>query len=140
MKKNIYEIFDEFELATSKQERIKVLQDNASHYFLKFLKNAFDPNIQFYINKFPDNYIEPDTFPGLRYAGIESEIHKAYLFEKGNETADKLTPEKQNQLLVQLLESFEPREADFFVRMLSKNIKVKHLTINLIKETFPTLL
>lgn len=140
MTPNIYEILDKFQLAKTKEERIKVLVDNKYPYFLQFLKNAFDPQIEFYINKFPDNYIEPDTFPGIRFAGIESEIRKTYLFEKGNPTADSLSEQKRNQLLVQLLESFEPREADLFVRMLTKNLKIPHLTINLIKEVFPTLL
>ena len=139
MTPNIYEIFDKFELLQTKQERISHLQSNAYPHFLQFLKNAFDPSIQYYINKFPDNYIEPDTFPGIRYAGIESELRRAYLFQRGNPTADALSPEKRNQLLVQLLESFEPREADLFVKMLSKNLKIKSLTSSIVKEAFPNL-
>lgn len=140
MTPNIYEILDEFQQQTTKEDRIKVLQKHKHHHFIQFLKNAFDPNIKYYVNKFPDNYIEPDTVPGIRFAGIESELRRAYLFQIGNPTADSLTPEKRNQLLVQLLESFEPREADFFVRMLSKNLKVPFLTKNIINEAFPNLL
>lgn len=138
---NIYEIFDEFSSKTTKQERLEVLEKYKSHTFLQFLKNAFDPNIKYYVTKFPDNYIEPDnTLPGIRYAGIESELRRAYLFQVGNPTADSLSESKRNQLLVQLLESFEPREADFFIRMLTKNLKVPFLTTNLINEAFPNLL
>lgn len=140
MIKNIYEILDEFELATTKAERQQVLVNNASHHFLQVLKYTFDPQYQFYITQFPKDYIKPDTLPGIRFAGIESEIRRAYLFLKGNETADRMTPDKMNQVLVQLLESFEPREADVFVNMMKKNLKVKNLTFNLIKETFPNLL
>lgn len=139
MTPNIYEIFDKFEQCQTNQERIKLLQDNAYPHFLQFLKNAFDPSIQYNISSFPDNYIEPDTFPGIRYAGIESELRRSYLFQKGNSTAESLSPEKRKQLLVQLLESFEPREADFFVRMLAKNLKIKHLTCKLVKDAFPNL-
>lgn len=139
MTPNIYEIFDKFDQCKSNPERIKLLQDNAYPHFLQFLKNTFDPSIQYHISKFPDNYIEPDTFPGIRYAGIESELRRSYLFQKGNPTAEALSPEKRKELLTQLLETFEPREADFFVRMLSKNLKVKYLTSNLIKEAFPNL-
>jgi hypothetical protein len=137
---NIYEIFDKFNLAKTKAERQQILLDNASNHFLQVLKYTFDPQYQFYVTSFPKNYIEPDTFPGLRYAGIESELRRVYLFLKGNPTADIMTEQKRNQLLVQLLESFEPREAQVFVNMLKKDLQVKHLTINLIRETFPSLL
>ena len=140
MIKNIYEILDEFSSKKTKQERIQVLRDNASYHFLTVLKYTFDPSIQFYVNKFPDRYIKPDTFPGLRYAGIESEIRRTYLFIKGNETADKLTTEKREQLLLQLIEAFEPREAEVFINMMKKNLKVPFLTLTLVQEAFPTLL
>ncbi len=140
MIKNIYEIFDEFEQATTKEDRIRVLQENSSTHFRMLLAFALDPKYQFYVKEFPKDYVKPDTFPGLRYAGIESEIRRVYLFLKGNETSDKLTEEKRNQILVQLLESFEPREAVVFVNMLKKNLQVKHLTYKLVKEALPDLL
>jgi hypothetical protein len=140
MIKNIYEILNEFKQASSKQERVRILKENAYPHFLHVLKYAFDPNIKFYVNKFPKEYIKPDTFPGIRYAGIESEIRKTYLFRIGDPTADSLSEEKRNQLLTILLESFEPQEATVFVNMLNKNLKTPHLTTNLINEVFPNLL
>jgi hypothetical protein len=140
MIKNIYEILEEFEAATTKADRQRVLAENASQHFLWVLKYTFDPQYQFYIKSFPKDYIKPDTFPGIRYAGIESEIRRVYLFLKGNETADAMSLEKMNQVLVQLLESFEPQEAQIFVNMLKKDLQVKYLTYNLVKETFPNLL
>jgi hypothetical protein len=136
MIKNLYEIFDEFEAATTKEEQIRILRENKSKHLLEFFNNVFDPNIHFYVNQFPKEYIKPDTLPGIRWAGIESEIRKAYLFQKGNPTADSLTEQKRTQLLCQLLESFEPREADFFVRMLTKNLRIPNLTLPLIREAY----
>lgn len=140
MIKNMYEVFDEFANAKTKELRRQVLLNNESHTLLWVLKYTFDPQYQFYITEFPKNYKQPDTFPGIRYAGIESEIRRIYLFLKGNSTADKLSEEKRNQLLVQLLESFEPREAQIFVNIMKKNLQVKFLTYNFVKETFPNLL
>lgn len=140
MTPNIHEIFDKFDQCTTKQERQNVLLEHATPHFLQFLQYAYSPKYEFHVTDFPSNYITPDTVPGIRYAGIESEIKRTYLFIKGNETADTLTPEKRNQVLVRLLESFEPKEADFYIRMMQKNLKVKFLTANLIKETFPNLL
>lgn len=140
MQKNIYEILAEFASARYKDKRQEILRKYASPHFLKVLKYTFDPTIEFYIKEFPENYVEPDTFPGLRYAGIESEIRRAYLFIKGDPTADKLSPQKMNQLLVQLLESFEYEEAKVFVNMMKKDLQIPHLTANLVKETFPNLI
>lgn len=140
MTPNIYEIFDEFTSCSSNAERISCLQKHQKPYFLQFLKNAFDPLIQYYVKEFPKDYIEPDTVPGIRYAGIESEIKRSYLFQKGNATADILTEDKRNQLLIQLIESFEPREAEYFVKMLKKELNVPFLTLNLVKEAFPGLI
>lgn len=140
MTPNIYEIFEKFDACSTKQDRQNILRENATPHFLQFLQYAFDPKYEFYVKDFPENYIMPDTCPGIRYAGIESELKRAYLFLKGNATADTLTNEKRNQLLVRMLESFEPKEAEYFIRMMQHNLKVKFLTLPLIKETFPGLI
>jgi hypothetical protein len=140
MIKNVYEILDEFEKQTTREGRKEILLKNGSPYFKQFLKFAFDPTIQFYISEFPDNYKQPDTFPGLRIAGLESELRKTYLFTIGDPTADLLSESKRKLLLLQMLESFEPREADMYVRMLNKDLKIPYLTEKLLKEVFPSLI
>ena len=136
----MYEILEDFSQQTTRESRKQILLNNKSPHFLQFLKYAFDPNIKFYISEFPTDYKPPDTFPGLRIAGIESELRKTYLFQIGNPTADSLTPQKRNILLLQLLESFEPKEATTYVNMLKKNLNIPYLTISLINETFPNLI
>lgn len=141
MTPSIHEIFDKFSALSSKKERIEFLQSNKNPIFLQFLQNSFDPNIQYHISKFPSLYIEPtDMLPGIEYSTIAQELRRTYLFQKGNPTADSLTEQKRTELLTQILESLHPREADFFVRMLSKNLKVPFLTSNLIREAFPAFL
>lgn len=139
MLKNVYEILDEFSLVTTRSERKEVLLKYNFLYFKEVLKYTFNPNYKFYINEFPKDYIKPDTEVGIRYAGIESEIRKAYLFLKGDPTADVLTEEKRHTLLLQLLESFEPREAEVFVNMMKKDLKTKWLTRSLVEEVYPEL-
>lgn len=141
MVKNIYEILDEFDSCTTKEQRRDVLIKYASHpVFTKVLAYTFNPKFDFYVKAFPKQYKQPDTFPGIRYAGIESELRRVYLFLKGDSTADSLSEEKRNILLLQLLESFEPREAQIFVNMMKKDLGIKYLTPNLVKEVFPALL
>ena len=140
MIKYIYEILQEFENAQTTQEKQNILKSNVTPYLLQLLKNTFDPNIKFYMNQFPKEYKTPDTLPGIRYSGIESEIHKSYLFQIGNPIADKLSQTKRIQLLTELLESFEPQEAQIFVNMMKKDLKIPKLTAKLVKETFPNLI
>lgn len=144
MVKNIYEILDEFNKTTNKQERLNILKVYATHpAFKRVLEYAYSPNVDFYVKSFPKNYKEPDQIPGLnrsRYVGIEAELRRVYLFVKGNPTADKLTEEKRNILLLQLLESFELREAQVFIDMMKKDLGVKHLTPALIREAYSDVL
>lgn len=137
---NLYEIFNEFSKQTTRDTRKAILLKYESPHLKQFLIYAFNPNIQFYIKEFPKEYIQPDTLPGLRIAGIESELRKTYMFQIGNPIADKLTPQKRNTILLQLLESFEPNEAKLYIKMLQKNLDIPYLTTNLINEIFPNLL
>ena len=138
---NVHEVFDKFVNASTIEEKKQVLLNNQFQHIKEVLKYTFNPNYQFYVeDNFPEDYIKPDTFPGLRVAGIESEIRKAYLFQKGNVTAESLTPQKRKTLLLQLLESFEPKEAQIFHNMLQKDLKVEGLTKELVEEVFPELM
>ena len=53
--KNMYEIFDDFENAESKSERMKIIGDNLSKTLVDVLKLTFHPNYQWMINEVPDN-------------------------------------------------------------------------------------
>lgn len=136
---NVHEIFDKFESASSIEEKKQVLLNNQYHHIKEVLRNTFNPTIEFYAEPFPTDYVKPDTFPGIRIAGIESEIRKSYLFLKGNPTADSLTEQKRHTLLLQLLESFEPKEAAVWINMLNKDLQIPGLTKELVQEVFPEL-
>lgn len=140
MTPNIYEILEKFQSASTIEEKKQVLLSNQFHHFKLVLKYTFNPNYNFYVEEtFPTDYIKPDTFPGIRIAGIESEIRKTYLFLKGDPTADSLTENKRHTLLLQLLESFEPKEALVWFNMMNKDLKIEHLTKDLVEELFPEL-
>jgi hypothetical protein len=138
--KNIYEIFDEFEKAPSKQDKINVLRSNANYTLRSVLKGTFSPNVNFTIDKVP--YYNPsDAPPGLGYTSIAQELGRAYLFEANNPKVDpNLTSERKEKILIQILEALEKREAEVFMNMLLKKQKVKGLTSNIVKEAFPDLL
>ena len=138
--KNIYEIFDDFEVAETKKEKMAVIEKNLSKALVEVLELTFHPKYEWYFNDMPDNYKSEKVPAGMSRCQLSTEIRKLYLFQKGNETADKLTEEKRNQLLLQLLESIEPREAEVVIGIFQKNQGVKGLTYKFVKEAFPKLL
>jgi hypothetical protein len=138
--KNIYEIFDEFELAKTKKEKQDVFLKNYSPTLVEVLRLAFHPDIDWLVKEMPEEYKVPDTLPGISHAKLSTELRRLYLFQKGNITAERLTEQRQKELLLQLLESIEPREAEVIIGIFNKDLGVKGLTLKFVQEIFPNLL
>ena len=139
--KNIFEVLDEFELAENKKDRMSVIEKNLSKTLVEVFELTYHPNYQWLIKEMPDNYRIPnDVLPGLTSAQLSNQIRKMYMFRKGDEMAEKLTPQKRNELLLQILESLEPREAEVIIGIFQKDLGVKGLNYKFIKEAFPNLL
>jgi len=139
--KNIYEVFDEFEKAKNHQERMKVIGNNLTRTLVEVLKMTFHPEFQWKITELPSDYKTPtDQLPGLTYDTISNKIKKLYMFREGHPTANALSPRKQNELLIQLLESLEPRDAEVIVGIFNKDQGVKGLDYKFVKQAFPEML
>lgn len=140
MKKNIYEIFDEFENANTKQEKIAVLSKNWTPTMKLVLQLTFRPEIQWKYNSYPKEYKTPDTLKGISFASLDTELKRLYMFQQGNPTAEKLTEKRSKELLLILLESLEPREADIVIGIFKKNLNVKGLTLKFVRDNIPDIL
>lgn len=138
--KNIYEIFDEFEEAKNKQQRMDVIGRNLSKVLTEVLQLGFHPEPKWYFDELPESYVVKDVPAGMSYAKLSTEMRKLYLFQKGNEIADKLTDKKREQLLVELLQNLEPREAEVIMGIFRKDFGVKGLDYKFVKEAFPAML
>ena len=139
--KNIYEIFDDFETAGTQDEKLGVIGRNLSSTLVEILRLTFHPGFQWLIEEFPENYkVNQETVPGISRCQLSTELRKLYLFQKGNSTAEQLTPRKRNELLIQLLESLEPREAEVVAGIFRKDQLVPGLTYEFVKKAFPSLL
>jgi hypothetical protein len=62
------------------------------------------------------------------------------LFQKGHPVADKLSEEKRKNLLTQILEGLEPDDAQIFIDVLRKDLKIQDLTPEVINLAYPGLL
>ena len=133
------EIFAEFNNATTKADRLAVLRKYDHPRFRDFLKIAFDPNIKFDV-EIPR--YRPAVEPaGLNFTYLSSEVAKFYRFIANHPKRQSgLTPLKQKQLLVVILESLHKDEAELLVRLIKGDIGIKYLTSNLVTEAFPGLL
>ena len=140
--KNIYEVFDEFEMANNKKERMLVIEKNLSKTLVQVLELTFHPAYQWLITDIPEDYIFPEQnkIPGMSAVQLSTEVRKMYMFRIGEPTAEGLNPAKRQQLLLQILESIEPREAEVFAGILRKDQGVCGLTYDFVKEAFPNLI
>jgi hypothetical protein len=139
--RNIYEIFDDFEMADSKTERMGIIEKNLSKALVEVLQLTFHPNYQWSIDEVPDRYIPTwDNKNGFARCQLSTELRKLYMFQKGNPTSESLTPRRKEELLCLLLESLEPREAEVVMGIFKKDQGVPGLTYEFVKEAFPNLL
>jgi hypothetical protein len=139
--KNIYEVFDEFEMAWSKQEKMKVIERNLSPLLVEVLRLTFHPDFQWKVKDYPEDYITDYTkHGGLSECQLNTELRKLYMFQCGHPTAESLSERKQKELLIQLLESLEPRESEVVMGIFRKDQGVEDLTYEFVKEAFPDML
>jgi hypothetical protein len=139
--KNIYEIFDEFEQAKTKAARMNVIEKNLTSTLVNVLKLTFHPDCNWLIKELPENYkIPSDMLPGITYENLNTQMRRLYMFQEGHPTAMALTERRRNELLLQILESIEPREAEVILGIFQKDQHVKGLTYAFVKEAFPDML
>jgi hypothetical protein len=139
--KNLYEVFDEFEEAKSKKERMEVIRKNLSSTLTKVLELTYHPQIEWKVKELPDNYkIPTDMLPGLTYDSLNAQLRRLYMFRVGDPTSESLSDKRREELLLQILESIEPREAEVILGIFQKDLGVKGLDYKFVKEAFPNLI
>lgn len=135
-KKNIYEVFDDFKAASTKAERIDVLKKNDGFALRNVLVGTFHPSVQYTVDKVPE--FKRETIPaGMAYSNMTQALQRIYLFMKNNpRVPEGLTEKRKIEILTQILESLEEQEADVFIGVLKKDLKVPYLTPTLVNEAF----
>ena len=137
---NVYEILDDFEKQKTTEEKKAVLRKYDSFALRMTLRAAMHPQIKFVFEEIPA-YKQSYAPPGLGYGTLHQVFDKIYIFEEGNPKAPAgLTLQRRKEILVQLMENLENREAQVFEAILMKKLKIKGLTPKLVEEVFPGLL
>lgn len=131
-----FEVFEKFEKAEKRADKIEILRKNGDVNFTDFLILAFHPEIEFEV-EIPA--YKPSKDPaGLNYLYLHNEVKKLYRFIKNHPKKPQgLTEKRQKELLLQLLEGLHKNEAELLVRCMKKDLRIPFLTPKLIKEAFP---
>lgn len=139
LKDKLYtEILEEFRKCETRKERVELLRKYNDSRFKAFLFYVFSPHIEFDV-EVPKYRIAPEP-AGLNFTYLHNEMDKFYRFIKNHPARPgNLTPEKQKQLLLVILESLYKDEAELLVKIIKKDLGVNFLTPNLVSEAFPDL-
>lgn len=133
-----YEIFDLFIKTEKRSDKIDVLRKYSDKNFQTFLTYAFDSRIEFDV-EIP--IYRPSVVPaGLNEAYLHNEVQKMYRFIKNHpKRPNGLTPQKQKNLLIVVLECLHQREAELMIGCIKKDLRIPFLTVKLIRDAFPNI-
>jgi hypothetical protein len=131
------EILQEFDEAPTRKEKLEVLRKNFTPRFGEFLQLAFSEDVKFDV-ELPKTYkvnVEP---VGMTMTTLHIEMPKLYRFIEGHpKRVAGLSGKKQQNLFIGVLESLHKDEAELLIKMVKKNLGVKFLTANLLREAYP---
>lgn len=134
------EVFEEFETCKHKEDRLAVLRKYDHKHFREFLVCAFHAGIQFDV-KLPETYRPAVEPAGLNFTYLSNEVPKLYRFIRNHPKRNpEFAGQKQTNALRVTLESLHKDEARLLVKLIQKDLGVKHLTPALIKEAYPEIL
>lgn len=137
--KQLYELFDEFEMAIINEDENKAIEILRQGGFpmKEVLRGTFHPGAKFVFTE-PVLYNYVNTPAGMGYSSIHKELARGYLFiENHPDVSPNLTTQRKKEILIQILESLEPQEADIFMNMILKRTDVEGLTYEIAKKAFP---
>lgn len=136
----MFEIFEQFE-TVHENSRARFLNYNNSKTLRDILFFTFHPDVRFYRTEAPAGYKPNITDPiGLAPTNLHDEMRKSYIFVLGHPKSNGISFNRRDELLMQFLEALEAKEAQVYLNMMAKDLKIKNLTIDVVKEAFPQLL
>lgn len=136
--KQVFEIFEEFEMAKSRPKRKEVLLKYSDCIAFKdVLRGTFDESLEFNLPK------GRPPFAANRPESVPSSLlkqHKQFgYFVKGIK-GESIPDYKRENMFIRLLESVHPADAELVLSMVEKKSPVKFLTKKLVQEAFPKLI
>lgn len=138
LRREVFEIFEEFEKATNKAQRMDVLKKYSNvQAFIDVLRGTFDESLVFKLpeGKPPYTPNKPESTPSTLLRK-----HKDFGYLVVNGPGAEWPAFKRENLFIRMLESVHPKDAEILCCMIDKKSPVKYLTKNLVQEAFPNLI
>lgn len=134
---DVYEVLDKFTEQTSRKDKIKVLQENATPALKDILRGTFDEVIKWQLpgGKPPFEPNVPESVP----SSLQKQNTQFTYFVKGGRGRD-LPQYKREKIFIGVLESIHPADAAVVISMINKKPHVKGLTKKIVEEAFPGLI
>lgn len=134
---DVFEVFELFEKAGTRKEKIEVLKKHESWALKDILKGALDPKIEWLLPKgeVPYTPCEAHNAPSSL---LRKNRDFRYVVKGG--TGGQMPPIKREKIFLGIVESIHPKDAELVCAMINKKLPVKGLTVKLVQEAFPGLL
>jgi len=136
--KEVFEIFEEYKKADSREERLDVLKKYSDVWAFKdILRGAFDESLVFNLpeGRPPFTPNRPESTPGTLL-----KLHREFGFFVHGGIGDQLPAYKRENKFIQLLEGIHPEDAEYVLKMVAKKPPVRYITKKIVQEAFPDLI
>jgi len=138
MKLQVYEIFEKFSAASTRKEKISVLQKHNIMPVRDVLQGTFDPKIEWNL---PKGKVPYSPAPNNSHMSSLLRQHKKFkFFVKGLRESNNISQIKRERMFLEIIEGVHPRDAEILVDMINKKTSVKGLTAKIVKEAYPDLI
>jgi hypothetical protein len=134
---DVYEVFELFEKATTRKDKIAVLKLHESWAIKDVIKGALDPKIEWLLPKgdVPYTACEAHSTPSTL---LRKNKDFRYVVKGG--TGGQMPAVKREKIFLGIVESIHPKDAELVCSMINKKLPVKGLTVKLVQEAYPELL
>ena len=138
IRKEVFEIFEEYKKADTREERLGVLKKYSENCALRdILRGTFDDSLTFSLPEgrppFTPNKAKSTPSTLLRQ-------HKEFGWFVEGGRGDTLPAYKRENKFIQLLESVHAEDAEYVLKMVAKKPPVRYITKKIVQEAFPNLI
>lgn len=135
---NVFEILEKVSKASTKADKIKILQEHKENWALKdILRGTFDDSVQWNL---PTGRPPFEPAPAHSHPSHLIRHNKKFSYFVKGGPGDKLPRFKREKIFLDIIETVHPQDAELMVGMINKKLNVKGVTKKLVEESFPGLI
>tara|TARA_R110000796_G_scaffold62666_10_gene144553 strand:- start:349 stop:783 length:435 start_codon:yes stop_codon:yes gene_type:complete len=134
----IFEILEKASKEKSRAEKVLYLKQHGANWALKdILRGTFDDTVKWNL---------PEGRPPFEPAAEEShpsnltQHNKKFAYFVPNGPGAKMPAVKREKMLLDILETVHPEDAEVLVGMITKKMPIKGITKKIVQEAFPDLI